>query len=608
MAKKNTKKKSSKLDDVLEEFRFGSGIEHPDTALSENNIMIANAMAKAQSNGLTQGLDIFGGLAQQVGSQMMSMSGGAGADANGFTKFIADNGQGLGSLFGSMASFEDGGTVENRLVEVEGDEVAETPDGSTFEFKGPSHEEGGIKTSLPVGTEIYSDSIKIEGKTMAQRKKLREKNEAKARKVFEQTGDKVSKNTLERILHANKLEEEQDQLVQDTISNHNKQQEQFAYGGPVKSLDMEQFGMIFPKRYQMFDNINVPKVNFNTTNNNFGDLFDGDEDVVNLAAANGPSSNKLKPGGLQLPKQTIFVDPISTPGIPESNITYSPTEENNEGGFDISKFGNLFGSMTSGDMMGMLGNYLQTKGAKDYTLAERQANLPNRTFYDDYGKDTLKTLEDTKDGARNILDQYNQDLELSRNSSIKRNNQSARGINTMRALNIATDNAIDGNKAKAFDNFMRLMSGINGEVAKTQLDIDDVQAKDQEQQHLANQKDIAAFYENMKTNAINEGKLITSFGEAKNKWQQDSAVTNILEKMFPNFKGNAVTGEITGVQSNPEEFGFKTPDYIKGNDTNSDQGIIGMLSSITGIDPDSITIDNRNKVKTTKTTKAKKKK
>ena len=93
----------------------------------------------------------------------------------------------------------------------------------------------------------------------------------------------------------------------------------------------------------------------------------------------------------------VAIPPISTPGIPESNITYSPTEENNEGGFDISKFGNLFGSMTSGDMMGMLGNYLQTKGAKDYTLAERQANLPNRTFYDDYGKDTLKTLNEERE-------------------------------------------------------------------------------------------------------------------------------------------------------------------------------------------------------------------
>ena len=64
MAKQNKKKKSSKkLEDSLEKFGFGSKIEHPNTALAENNIMIANAMAKSD-NGLTQALDIFGGLAQ----------------------------------------------------------------------------------------------------------------------------------------------------------------------------------------------------------------------------------------------------------------------------------------------------------------------------------------------------------------------------------------------------------------------------------------------------------------------------------------------------------------------------------------------------------------
>ena len=577
--------------------------------------MIANAMAKAASNGLTQGLDIFGGLAQQVGSQMMSMSGGAGEDANGFTKFIANNGQNLGSLFGSMASFENGGTVGSRLVEVEGDEVAETPDGSVFEFDGPSHEQGGIKTSLPVGTEIYSDAIKIQGKTMAERKKDREKKEAKARKVYEQSGDKVSKNTLERILHGNKLEEEQDTLTQDYINNIEKTQgtPKFANGGPVlpflmnklfnngDNIDLQE-SIVKPKPIVEVGLPNVGNMLSKSGNSDSFHTGDNELDYINdedLLSKLKQNSVIYKSTYNNETTNTPYFEPVETPGIPESKLQ-SPTEENTNGGFDI---GNLFGSMTSGDMMGMLGNYLQTKGAKDYTLAERGANLPNRTFYDDYGKDTLKTLEDSKDGARNSLDQYNQDLELSRNASIRRNNQSARGINTQRALNIATDNAIDENKSKAYDNFMRMMSGIEGKVADTQLNIDDIQARDQAQQHLANQQDIAAFYENMKTNAINEGKLISSFGEAKNKWQQDGATSKILESIFPNFKGNVTTGEITGVQSKDEDFSFKTPDYRESIDSNNDQGIINGLANMLGLDPSEISI-NRNK----KTTKAKKKK
>jgi hypothetical protein len=55
-------------------------------------------------------------------------------------------------------------------VEVEGGEFIQLPDFSTEYAEGPSHEKGGIKTSLPEGTRVYSDHLKPEGskKTFAQ--------------------------------------------------------------------------------------------------------------------------------------------------------------------------------------------------------------------------------------------------------------------------------------------------------------------------------------------------------------------------------------------------------------------------------------------------------
>lgn len=55
-------------------------------------------------------------------------------------------------------------------VEIEGGEFIQLPNFDTEHAEGPSHEQGGIKTSLPEGTRVYSDHLKPEGskKTFAQ--------------------------------------------------------------------------------------------------------------------------------------------------------------------------------------------------------------------------------------------------------------------------------------------------------------------------------------------------------------------------------------------------------------------------------------------------------
>jgi len=47
----------------------------------------------------------------------------------------------------------------NPQEEVEGGETAITPNGRNIQFRGPKHNNGGIKTNLPAGTRIFSDRI-----------------------------------------------------------------------------------------------------------------------------------------------------------------------------------------------------------------------------------------------------------------------------------------------------------------------------------------------------------------------------------------------------------------------------------------------------------------
>jgi len=63
--------------------------------------------------------------------------------------------------------FAMGGMNIQPNAEVEKQENTLNPDGSTTQYDGASHEQGGIKTNLDPGTLIFSDKLKLGGKTFA---------------------------------------------------------------------------------------------------------------------------------------------------------------------------------------------------------------------------------------------------------------------------------------------------------------------------------------------------------------------------------------------------------------------------------------------------------
>ena len=113
-------------------------IENPEQAIADNNIRLSKAQQKAMSNPLTQGLDIFGNVAMQVGSTMMSkgISAGEGEDGKGIAGFLNNNQNFISTLLGGLnagASFATGGVAGNKQINAEGGEVVETPDGLSQE-------------------------------------------------------------------------------------------------------------------------------------------------------------------------------------------------------------------------------------------------------------------------------------------------------------------------------------------------------------------------------------------------------------------------------------------------------------------------------------------
>lgn len=195
-------------------------IQSPNQAIAENDIMWAKAQEGVDSDFLIKALDTLGGFALNTGLNMMggsSMAGDLKSDSTKsrlLKKNIADPKSSMvADTIGTRVAAYGGSNIE-----VEGDEVAQYPTGDLVQFDGPRHENGGIDVNLPNGTDIYSDRISIDNKTMAQRKLEREKNAAKFAKMYEKNKSADVKSTLDRILEINAQQEAFDLEIQGTAN------------------------------------------------------------------------------------------------------------------------------------------------------------------------------------------------------------------------------------------------------------------------------------------------------------------------------------------------------------------------------------------------------
>lgn len=199
-------------------------IQTPNEVLNDYNIMLAKADLEVANNKLVPIVSMVGALAQEA-----VKFGGAG----GFNK---------GALTTPKTAAMGMNNVEED-VEVEGGEMYETPQGEVGEFKGPSHEEGGIPLEVgqdvEEGTKVYSDRLKIGKETLAERKEKREKQIANLEKIAsEPLVDSAVKNATKRKMEAIQREEMADLEFQEKVGNIEKMADSMikAFGTGVAGL------------------------------------------------------------------------------------------------------------------------------------------------------------------------------------------------------------------------------------------------------------------------------------------------------------------------------------------------------------------------------------
>lgn len=506
-------------------------IVSPNETLAQNNINVANAKYKAFDNNFTKGLDLFGNLAIQIGSAIMGKGGG------GFLGDLLKTGvntvSGLAQNQGR--TYAAGGTVP---VEVEGEEVLETPYGNILELTGNSHEQGGINLDVPAGTEIYSKRVKgSDGKTMAQRKLYREKQLRRLEKLYKNNpSNKMIKRAYEKSKADFELIEQNDLAEMQALNEaiNNKSEQEFATGGyafldwkdkndPEKLKEVyiqDQFNSVLSPAYSgTATGISKPAVS--------NILSDFNTIPVNFTGSNGNVSNTV--GNKSLKGQPVDVD-------------------NSNKKFNWENFGKTFtnsvlGQATPGDILGIAGQIYGYDRMMKNTLEQRAGDTPNINHYKDFGKKGLETIQSNKQYINQIRDNMLKDLDTSITALKSSNRNSARGINTLRALDIASELGANKQRNEIYNQFLNAMSSLYSQEANQHNIMDNIIMQGEAQRDLADKQDRDNFYSNFSQNIASKSAGLQNIAKNINKIQERKTKETALNSLANDYNINSLTGE-----------------------------------------------------------------
>ena len=133
------------------------------------------------------------------------------------------------------------------VVEAEGGEVMQTPDGKVKEIKGNKHEQGGVNLAVPAFTAFFSDRLKLEGKTIAERKRDRAKKLKKLEaKLKKDTNNQKTKFAYERMKKYDEEQTKRELLFQEYMKNMlHMEYKKYAFGGVTAGDLLGMYGNLY---------------------------------------------------------------------------------------------------------------------------------------------------------------------------------------------------------------------------------------------------------------------------------------------------------------------------------------------------------------------------
>lgn len=520
--------------------------------------------------------------------------------------------QGDASLSGPIAAL--GKNNAEGDIEVEGGEVLDMNGMDPVEIQGARHEQGGVDVTVPSGTKIFSDRLKgPDGKTMAERKKRREGQMKKIEDILsDNSTDLAVKNAYERKKNVVEQEEAQDLMMQQMADAYDKLRANDMYAGGTgpngtdprygnfsgiqysKGYNLNQFQ---PFLQNYVDSTQNTSPDWGDINNRkaFQKMIGTKEDGIfgpdTLAKAQAYYSNRQQPAVSAVPEIDTGASPnlasavkgiasptsgantgevvqdasVSDTGRTTDKPSLATGDYNNTGrGADSNARGNgnedlpeqkwkdLIPNMTGGDLLSLYGNFLGATDPLDNVLENRAGDQPNINHFRNFGKDALEALENEKGYVEGQKSQALMKLMLSNAASKKSMRGSARGVNTLRALDLAADlnKDIAGNDVQ--NNFAQQMMQIFGQQAQLENQQDQMVMSGEERRDLADRQDRDQYYTN-KGIALNaKSKGIQEMGRDVNKLYENQREENLINQIGKYFEYDK-NGNLKNIKSKKEQ-------------------------------------------------------
>lgn len=573
--------------------KINNYIEDPSTALSEYDRTLAEADLESSTDPFVQGLNILSSLLGTAGNTMINIKGDK-KEAEipvakyGGTIHIKPENKGKfnatkkrtgktteelthskNPLTRKRAIFAQNAAKWNKKalggkvpVEVEGGESAETPSGDFLEFFGNSHAEGGILTELEPGTEVYSDRISIDGKTMSERKKARENKERKFKKLSDK-GDAVAKKTLERVKTINAMEDNLDRTIQGIIAKQERSNPQkMSLGDKVEENKQNKYIRQYYSDKELLE-LDINKKNFDTlalqielSNRGYklpkstkkDGTFDGiwGEETKN-ALLDWQTKNKRMYYSDTEPYDNLSYlpqfelksvkGPVKPDKLPLKKEIYY---KKNKDPFSFKQ------NMTLGDVLGIGGNLYQAVTPYLNTLRNRTESTPNRNVYANFGEDAIKANEQAMDYMRSLLDNTLQGLELSAVAQRSRGRNLSSGVNTQRAMDIASEMAKNKGERDIYNDYASQIIKLLGQRAELENTQDIVVMSGEEKRDLANRNDISNYISDIGQSKMYIGEGVSNIGKLLNEAKQRNVTSNLLNDLFQYTGFNPYTGKLEG--------------------------------------------------------------
>lgn len=238
---------------------------------------------------------------------------------------------------------------------------------------------------------------------------------------------------------------------------------------------------------------------------------------------------------------------ISGDTIPSVNLGNGESSNSINSKNSNSKFNfeHPFKGMTLGDAIGMYANHKAPQELMKNTIDQYRYTPEEINHFKNYGREALKTLRGQAGLIDTQHDLASQNLQLSRNAMNNLNNNSARGINTLRALNMASNAQTDAQQRELDMARASQMLSLGSQIAQQQNAIDQMVMKGDEERANRNLQNQDNYFTNMAKNISTKYQSLAKNAEALNEIKKRNAQEKLIGRLYRDYEAD-MNGNIKG--------------------------------------------------------------